>query len=457
MPTPAERFDAARNAAKAIQATAAKENRDLTAEESAQIVAHGQAATAAKAEIDAAKKASDDALAALSTIDGADADLAKSRGRRVPSATTPAAPAVARETFLDDPKRGYQTPRAFLSDVLAVGTGRQSAIAKPENLKSLWVPDNGMQATVGSDEQGGYANPYGGFAIPTGLVPGLMTRGFDGDPFGSLVTPLPMSSPFVKVNARTDHDHSSSFSGGLTVTRRPETVAGTSSRMQIEQIEFKATSLFGLAYATEEILRDSPISFAALLEQGFRDEFVATKTNERLHGTGAGEFEGVVTAPCTISVTKETSQVAATIVTANLLKMMARCWGYASAVWYANPTCIPQLALLTIDVGTGGVPVFMPSLREGVPATLLGRPIYFGEFAKAVGTVGDIVLGNWSQFLEGTYEPMQGASSVHVRFVNHEQTFKFWERNCGRPWWRAALTPKNGSTLSPFVTLATRS
>lgn len=391
------------------------------------------------------------------------AAVAKSReveaGYRVPQprkATSEGRePVVARESFLDDPKRGYETPRAFLFDVLAHDMGQMAKVKRPSNLRSLRVVD--VQAAAGSDEQGGYANPYGGFAVPTGLVPGLQTRGFDGDPIGALVTPLPMASPVVRVNARTDSTHTSSVSGGLTVTRRAETTAGTASRMQMEQVEFQASSLFGLAYATEEILRDSPMSFAALLEAGFRDEFGAKLMDERLNGTGAGELEGIINCPATVSVSKETGQVAATLVTKNVLNMRARCWGYAKAVWYANPTLIPQLALLTIDVGTGGVPVFMPSLREDVPDMLLGRPIFFGEFAKTAGTVGDIVLGNWSQYLEGTYEPLQGASSVHVRFVNHEQTFKFWLRNCGKSWWRAALTPKNGNTLSPFITLATRS
>jgi len=52
---------------------------------------------------------------------------------------------------------------------------------------------------------------------------------------------------------------------------------------------------------------------------------------------------------------------------------------------------------------------------------------------------------------------MSNAESVHVRFLNHERTFKFWMENDGRCWWRSAMTPKrSASTLSPFVTLATR-
>jgi len=70
-----------------------------------------------------------------------------------------------------------------------------------------------------------------------------------------------MSATMVKVNARVDKNHSSSVSGGLTVTRRPETLDGTSSRMAFEQISLEAHELFGLAYASESILSDSPQSF----------------------------------------------------------------------------------------------------------------------------------------------------------------------------------------------------
>ena len=91
-------------------------------------------------------------------------------------------------------------------------------------------------------------------------------------------------------------------------------------------------------------------------------------------------------------------------------------------------------------------------------AYLDGRPCIFTEFASTLGTVGDLILGNWSEYLEGIYQPMQTAESMHVRFVNHERTFKFWTRNAGQFWWKSALTPQNGAnTLSPIVTLATRS
>ena len=68
-----------------------------------------------------------------------------------------------------------------------------------------------------------------------------------------------------------------------------------------------------------------------------------------------------------------------------------------------------------------------------------------------------MILGVWSEYLDGTYEPVRGVSSVHVRFIEDEKSFKFWTRLDGAPWWNSVLTPRIGvASLSPFVTLAER-
>jgi HK97 family phage major capsid protein len=266
-----------------------------------------------------------------------------------------------------------------------------------------------------------------------------------------------MMAPTVTFNARVDKNHSTSVSGGLTVARREETVDGASSRMKFEQVILTANEEFGLAFASERIIADSPQSFVAILNAGFRDEYVAAAMKERISGTGTGERLGFLNAGCKISVSKETGQAAATIKKENIDKMEARCWRYNRAVWLANHNTRPQLKSLVQVVGTGGnaVPYFVGA--NGGPETLSGRPIFFSEFAKTVGTEGDLILIVPSEYLEGTYESEQYAESIHVRFAAAERAFRFYRRNDGRPWWASALAPKNGDSLSPVVTLATRS
>lgn len=350
-----------------------------------------------------------------------------------------------REAFLEDPKRGFKDHREFL--LLAMQTGTTGRLEDPR-LKSL---------AVGSDEASTVADPYGGFLLPSGFSPTLMSIGAEGDPTAGLTMSVPMTTQTIEIPARVDKNHTTSVSGGLRVYRRNETDTSASSRMEVEQIKLTATSLFGIAYATEELLARSPISFVALLQAGFSSEFAAKILKEKLFGTGAGEMMGVINSPCVVSQAKETGQAAATIVKENIDKMRSRCWGYSQAIWLYNHDTLPQLRSLVQSVGTGGAPVSYFSVDANGNSTLDGRPAYASEFCKTLGTAGDLILGNWSQYLEGTLTGQQSDESIHVRFVNHERTFKFWMENDGKPWWTAALTPNQSTTtLSPFVTLATR-
>ena len=429
-------------AAADLRDVAASESRDLSDVELQAIDKHLADAGAVDAEIKAAEDRIARAEATNNRLNAASAQLSQSTGRKT-SADGPAVASV-RELAKDDPKKGFKNHREFLAAVIANGD-RHPQSAKDGRLKIL--------AAVGSDEAGTYDNSRGGFLVPEGFSPNLLQLSPEEDPTTGTMQ-IPMGTPTVKIPARTDKDHSTSVCGGLTVSRRAETVAAGTSRMQIEEVVLNAYSLFGGAYVTEELLQDSPQSFAAILAAGFSDQFNFHMVGERLTGTGIGEHQGVLNAPATISITKETGQAALTINYQNILKMSARCWRYGSARWIANHNTKPQLAQLVLAIGTGGVPIYTPG--NGAPDMLLGRPIMYTEHAKTLGTVGDIILGNWSEYLEGMYQPLQSAESIHVRFLNHERTMKFWLRNAGAPWWRTALTPKNGDTLSPFITLATR-
>lgn len=361
--------------------------------------------------------------------------------------TKPSATVIegVRDRAEDDPKFGYNSPREFLMDVINAARSGDT----PNRLRPL--------STAGSDEQGTYSDPYGGFLVPAAFLTDMKAIGFEGDPTASYVTSVPMTAPIVNIPARVDKDHSSSVSGGLRVYRRAEADTVTASRMALQNIRLEANSLMGITYVTEELLSESPVSFAAILARGFNDEFGATILNEKLNGTGAGQYLGVTASPAYIEVAKQTGQAADTIYYENIINMRARVWGYNNAIWLANHDTLPQLMTLSYSIGTSGVLVWQPSATPDKPDMLLGRPIYFTEFCKTLGDAGDILCCNFGEYLEGTYSPVQGAESIHVRFVNHERTFKFWTKNAGSPWWSSAMTPKNStSTLSPFVGLAAR-
>ncbi len=348
-----------------------------------------------------------------------------------------------REMWEKDPNKGYANHREFLLDVMkAATTGRESVQLQYLKLRSA----------AGGDEQSTFSDPYGGYLVPIGFSPTMLMITPETDPIAGRTTQIPMNVPMLNIPARVDKDHSTSVSGGLRVYRRAEADTVTPSRMQIEQVSLRANALMGISFATEELLTDSPMSFVAILTAGFRDEFDSRILDERLNGTGVGEFLGVMKSPALISVPRE---VAGEISYVDILNMMARCWRYQNAVWLTNHNVIPELGQLNFAVGTGGVPFFAQSAANELPSTLMGKPLYYSEYLQPLGTLGDILLVNWSQYLEATYQPLQSAESIHVRFVNNERAFRFTARNDGAPWWRSALTPRNSApTLSPYVALA---
>lgn len=355
---------------------------------------------------------------------------------------------VGKDNTADDPKRGFKDHRDFLRAVMAAG---QRRVVDPR-LKPL--------AAVGSDEQGTYDDSVGGFLVPHGVAPGILSVAPEENPLTPLFTAVPMTAPIVPFNARVDKNHTTSVSGGFIVSRNPEAVAADAKRAKFEQITLRANKEVGLAFATEEVLTDSPISFISIIQAGFRDEYVAAEMREIIGGTGVGERQGALNTGCKITVSKETGQKAATINKENIDKMASRCWRYGRAVWLANHNTRPQLKSIVQAVGTGGsvVPYF---LTEGAPAgfdgLLDGRPLLFTEFVKTIGTEGDLILMVPAEYLWGTYQSEQFAESMHVRFEASERAFRFYRRNDAQWWWTTALTPANGDTLSPVVTLQTRS
>lgn len=127
-----------------------------------------------------------------------------------------------------------------------------------------------------------------------------------------------------------------------------------------------------------------------------------------------------------------------------------------NAVWVANSSAIPQLLQLTLGVGTGGV--HFPVLRETDGRFFIfTREVLFTEKLPAVGTKGDILLADFSQYAIGLRKEISLDRSMHIGFAKDETNYRSIVRADGQGRWEKPYTPKNGPTLSPFVALATRS
>jgi HK97 family phage major capsid protein len=274
--------------------------------------------------------------------------------------------------------------------------------------------------------------------------------------------PISANSNGLRINAIDETSRATgSRNGGVQVYWAAEAGTTTAKKPKFRRIEMDLQKLFGLFYATDELMQDAG-ALSTEAERSFLEEFAFTFDDCILRGDGVGKPLGILNSPALITVAKETNQVSATLTTNNLLAMWSRLapGSESNAVWLINKDVWPQLPLLNIPVSTaGGALVFMPAggISGNQYSTLLGRPVVVCEQASTLGTVGDVVLADLSEYLWIEKGGIQSASSIHVNFLTDEMVFRWTVRVNGQPIWDKPLTPYKGTnTVSPFVTLATR-
>ena len=301
----------------------------------------------------------------------------------------------------------------------------------------------------------------GGFVVQTDFSSEIQRRMYELGSILRRVRRLPVSAnangivlPYIDETSRATGSRYGAVSGYWVA----EQGAPTASNPKLGRFTLTLNSLAALGYATEELLQDAP-AMSALFGDSFSEELTWLLENAIIRGTGAGQPAGVVGAVATVSIAKETGQAAATLVMENLSKMWARFYARSrpNGVWFYNQDIEPQLDQLAKVIGTAGVePNFVTYGPDGV-LRIKGRPLEAVEYCSTLGTVGDLILADLSQYILIEKGGIQQANSMHVRFTTNEMAFRATYRVDGGPAWRTALTPANGTNpLSPYLTLATR-
>ncbi len=259
--------------------------------------------------------------------------------------------------------------------------------------------------------------------------------------------------------------------GGILSYWKGEAAEYTASQMKFKNSQTDLGKLTGLCYATEEMLEDLP-AMAAIIDQGFSDEFAFKCDDAIISGTGTNMPTGILDAGngSLVTIAKESGQAAASIMLNNILKMFNAMPAKhrSNAKWYINQDL--EIALYQLLMNTGstategltvsnGLPIFVPAggLASAPNGLLLGRPIVPIEQCSALGTKGDILFADMSQYRWIDKGGINGQTSIHVRFLYDETAFKFTYRAGGKPMWSNSIEAYKGTTKrSPFVALADR-
>lgn len=357
----------------------------------------------------------------------------------------------------------------------AVARNRRDADPRLAEYASIRSAASGQNLTTDAD---------GGVLVPPDYAAELLNFAQSDSVLYPLVQHTPVSGNslvenYVVSNTRGDTAGANIGRGGVVAYWKGEAEQYASSKIKFGQFQTQLNKLTGMAYATDEMLEDYP-ALASIIAEGFRNEFAYKIDEAILCGTGAanGQPIGVLDNANTalVTINKEASQPAASIVLSNILKMYNAmpAKNRANAKFFVNQDV--ELALMTMLmqvgevastgasavedlIGSMGKPVYLPggTIANAPNGLLLGREVVPVEQCSALGTAGDINFIDFSQYRWIEKGGIKATTSVHVRFDYDEQAFKFTYRCGGRPIWQNSITAANGATTrSPFVTLQTR-
>lgn len=367
-----------------------------------------------------------------------------SRAQEETSRRRGSVPAQPRDTG----KWGFRSYSEYLNAV--VRASAKGAVPDPRLIMN--APTTYGQEGVGAD---------GGFAVPPDFRTAIVTKVLGEESLLGRTDQQTSSSNSITFPA--DETTPWDSTNGVQAYWESEAGQKTQSKPKLGEKLVKLNKLIALVPLTDELLEDAP-AMAGYVNRKAPEKMTFKINDAIVNGTGAGQPLGILNSAGTVTVAAESGQAAATVRMENIVNMWTRMYGpaRARAVWLMNGDAEGQLPYLKfIDQGSGNaVPVYLPptGLSTSPFSTLYGRPIIVTEAMPALGSAGDIILADLSQYLSivkggGVRQDV----SIHLFFDYDITSFRFVMRVGGQPWWNTAISrPNSQASRGFFIALGAR-
>lgn len=306
-------------------------------------------------------------------------------------------------------------------------------------------------------QMSGATGASGGFLMPVQQLTELQGVLGEGSIVRSRATILRMTSRQLNVPVLDQTGTTAGvphWFGGMKFFWTGEGEEKDETEPKFRQVTLVAKKLIGYTYASDELVADSAISLADFLAGplGFYGGIQWMEDFTFLMGVGGGQPRGVINAPATIAVARQT---AGQVNVRDILRMRSRLLPSANAVWVISQSVMESLLQLAGPTGNPSY-IWLPSARDGVPGVLLGMPVIWSEKVPLLGIRGDIGLFDFRYYLIGDRQATTIDTTQFDRWVYDETSWRAVHRIDGQPWLSAPLTYQDGVTqVSPFVVLDT--
>lgn len=404
------------------------------------------------AELEAEKTAKDAEQTRKAEIEAAVREAIKAQNIAPETTEKAGKPAAA---TVSDPKGSdeYRKRGAFKGFGHFLQEVRRAAYGRESEAFGQWrhACKAGLGLNEGNDSEGGAM-------VPTDFFAELLAITHREAAVLSRTTQIPVNGGAVYIPAINESSRvNGSRYGGVSVTWLGEGGTIPSTKPSTRNVKLEPKKLAAVVYATEELLEDAALPVEALVNTIVGKELAYAIDDAIINGTGAGQPLGIMASACKVALAARTT--ANHVKYEDVVGMYARLHAASrgNAVWLINQAVMTDLMTMPFNAAAATpVPVWLPpgGASDSPYGRLFGAPVIEIEQCAPLGTTGDIIYGDFSQYLVAQKSGIRADASMHVQFLTDQMAYRFITRVDGQPWWNTTLTPAKGSaTQSPFVVL----
>ncbi len=242
---------------------------------------------------------------------------------------------------------------------------------------------------------------------------------------------IPMGSATMRIPKLAQA--AGSYFGGVTLYHPEEAELKTETKPSFSYLSFSAKKLIGIIPLTDEVIADSSINLINYITGLFVRAFQYRIENEIINGTGAaGQMLGILNAPGINLVPRQT---VGTVKYDDLINLES-----AIDENFTNLTFLSRRATVNVlrkQKDTAGQPVyhdgFTTFLGAAMVPQLLGYPLIKTRNVPALGSQGDLILGDLGFYIWAVRQDMTIDTSKDARFFYDETVLRFVMRMDGQP------------------------
>jgi len=288
----------------------------------------------------------------------------------------------------------------------------------------------------------------GGFMVPAQFIPTLRQV----DPQGSIIRPRATvldagNPPDAAVTMPALDQSTTNLFGGVDVQWIGEGAEKPETDAKFKEITLQPQEVAGLVTVTDKLLRNWGAA-SSVIEKLLRGAVIAAEEKAFFKGDGVAKPLGLLNSGALLKVNRAVSNQVAYADIANMFGSFYDPTGKGAFMY--NPRILPTLMKLKDEDGRL---VWQNSAREGAPDTLFGLPAFKNYHSPALGSLGDLVLADWANYLIKDGSGPLVSASEHVKFTSNKTVIKITWNVDGQPWLNAPLKVEDGGTASPFIAL----